>query len=153
MKTTEITRPVDEFTCYLLIFLFTYTGVSKFLDRNSFEAVLLQSPIIRNYALVISYALPVIEILISVLLLLEKYRYRGFILSLMALSIFTSYIGYLILFVPNLPCSCGGVLKELSWRNHIIFNLFFIILNLVSLHQLSVNKFFIAINRKSRKPV
>jgi len=153
MKTTDITHPIHEITCYLLVFLFVYTGVNKLLDRSSFEAVLLQSPLVRNYAFLISWSLPLIEILIAVLLLLKKYRQTGLILSLIVLSVFTLYIGYMVLFVPSLPCSCGGVLKELSWRNHILFNLFFILLALISLLPLSTNKIFIAINRKSRKPV
>lgn len=153
MKITGIIHPTREITCYLLVFLFIYTGVSKLLDRSSFEAVLLQSPLVRNYAFVISWALPVLEILIAVMLLLKKCRQTGLMLSLIVLIVFTLYIGYMVLFVPSLPCSCGGVLKELSWSNHILFNLFFIVLVLISLLPLSVDKIFIAINRKSRKPV
>jgi len=26
----------------------------------------------------------------------------------------------------NLPCSCGGVIQQLSWTQHIVFNLIFI---------------------------
>ncbi|MBS1666356.1 MAG: hypothetical protein JST58_03175 [Bacteroidetes bacterium] len=153
MKTTGIIHPIREITCYLLVFLFIYTGVSKLLNGSSFEAVLLQSPLVRNYAFIISWALPVVELLIATLLLLRKSPLTGLMLSLIVLTVFTFYIGYMVLFVPSLPCSCGGVLKELSWRNHILFNLFFIILILISLLSLSADKIFIAINRKSRKPV
>lgn len=153
MKIHFNTQILYEFTCYLLAFLFIYAGVSKILDRSSFEAIMLQSPLVRKAAFLISWALPLIEILIAALLLIKKLRHTGLIFSLIALSAFTFYIGYLVLFVPSLPCSCGGVLKELSWGNHILFNLFFIILILFSLMPVSTNKIFIAINRKSRKPV
>lgn len=153
MKNTCIIHLTQEIAGYLLVFLFTYTGVSKLMDRSSFEAVLLQSPLVMNYAIIISWLLPVVEIVIAILLLWKKYRITGLVLSLIVLVIFTIYIGYMILYIPSLPCSCGGVLKELSWRSHILFNLFFIILTLISLSPLSVNKIFIAINRKSRRPV
>ncbi|MFX9224384.1 MauE/DoxX family redox-associated membrane protein, partial [Acinetobacter baumannii] len=66
---------------------------------------------------------------------------------------FTSYISYMVLFIPNLTCSCGGVIKEMSWRQHLGFNLFFIIISIVGILLQQRTKDFIAINRQSRKPV
>jgi putative oxidoreductase len=39
--------------------------------------------------------------------------------------LFTFYILYMLLFEKHLPCSCGGVLKEMTWKQHLVFNLFF----------------------------
>lgn len=153
MKNNQILKHINSLTSYLLIFLFTYTGVSKLTDHSSFEASLLQSPAIRSYNKIISWILPLSEMLIVALLLFKKLRQKGLWLSLLLLSTFTIYIIYMLLFVPNLPCSCGGILKELSWGGHIMFNSFFIIIILISLFPNNVNKLFIAINRKSRKPV
>lgn len=153
MKNNTFIQIIQSLACYLLIFLFTYTGVSKLLDHSSFEAAILQSPILRNYSKIISWLLPVSEFFIVVMLLWKRYRRTGFLLSLFTLTVFTIYIGYMVLFVPSLPCSCGGVLKQLSWSGHILFNCFFIILILGSLFTNTSNKIFIAINRKSRKPV
>ena len=153
MKKNEIINYITIVTCYLLVFLFTYTGVSKLIDHEVFEAAILRSPIIRQQAPIISWLIPVIELLIAVMLLLQQYRKAGLLLSLLLLIIFTAYIGYMILFIPNLPCSCGGVLKELSWGNHLLFNSFFILLILISLSSFLKHKLFIAINRTSRKPV
>ena len=153
MKKSEIINLLNILTCYLLIFLFTYTGVSKLIDHEVFEAVISRSPIIKQQATIISWLIPVVELLIVVMLLLQQYRKTGLLLSLLLMIIFTAYIGYMILFTPNLPCSCGGVLKQLSWSNHLLFNSFFIVLTLISLFPISKHKFFIAINRTSRKPV
>ncbi len=153
MKKTEITNHFNIVTSYLLIFLFTYTGLSKLMDHNTFEVTILQSPIIKHQGAIISWLIPVSELLTVVLLLLSKYRQTGLLLSLLLLTMFTAYIAYMLFFVSNLPCSCGGILKELSWSNHLLFNSFIIVLILVSLFSNTRHKLFIAINRTSRKPV
>lgn len=153
MKKNVIINYVNIVTCYLLIFLFTYTGVNKLIVHEVFEAAILRSPIIRLQATIISWLIPVIELLIVGMLLLQQYRRTGLLLSLILITIFTAYIGYMILFIPNLPCSCGGVLKELSWSNHLLFNSFFIFIILTSLSPFLKHNLFIAINRKSRIPV
>ena len=153
MKKSEIINHLNIVTCYLLIFLFTYTGVSKLIDHEVFEAAILRSPIIKLQATIISWLIPVIELLIVVMLLLPQYRKAGLLFSLLLLTVFNAYIGYMILFIPDLPCSCGGVLKELSWSNHLLFNSFFILITLISLAPFIKHNLFIAINRKSRIPV
>lgn len=140
-------------TYYLLIFLFTYTGISKLIDHATFEVALWQSPLTKDYRIIISWLVPVIELITVVLLFLEKYRLMGFFLSLILMTIFTGYITYMILFIPNLPCSCGGILKELSWRNHLLLNGFIIASTIISIITFNKQKIFIAINRQSRIPV
>ena len=150
MKKTEI---INNLTCYLLIFLFTYTGVTKLIDHSFFKSSILQSPIISNYATVISWLIPLLELSIVVMLSFAKYRQKGLLFSLLLMTVFTVYIIYMILFIPHLPCSCGGILKELSWSSHLLFNSFLVLLILISLLSYTKNKLFIAINRTSRKPV
>lgn len=153
MKKSKILNRLSSVTCYLLIFLFTYTGISKLIDHDSFLSSMLQSSIIRNYAIILSWLIPTLELLIAAMLFSEKYKKSGLLLSLALMIIFTFYIMYMILFVPRLPCSCGGVLKELSWSNHILFNTGFILLIIIVLLSDTKHKFFIAINRTSRTPV
>ncbi len=153
MKQSKILMQISAITRYLLIFLFTYTGISKLIDHESFYTSILLSPVIRNQALVIAWIVPMVELLIVALLLSNKYMQAGFASSLILMIVFTVYITYMILFSKHLPCSCGGVIKELSWSNHILFNSFFIFLITVSLLFNTQHKLFIAINRTSRKPV
>jgi len=150
MKQSEILNTV---TRYLLIFLFTYTGISKLIDHDNFYTSILLSPFIHNHAVIIAWLIPVVELLIVALLLSNKYRQTGLVSSLILMIVFTVYIAYMILFIKYLPCSCGGVIKELSWSNHILFNSFFILLISVSLLFTTQHHLFIAINRTSRKPV
>lgn len=153
MKEGEITIYLKSLASYLLIFLFTYTGVSKLIDHEVFEAGILQSPIVKQHAAIISWLIPIVELLVVVLLLRQQSRKTGLLLSLLLMIIFTAYISYMILFIPNLPCSCGGILKELSWNNHLLFNIFIIVLICISLSPFLSHKLFIAINRISRRPV
>jgi len=39
----------------------------------------------------------------------------------------------MIAFTPHLPCSCGGVIRELSWRDHLFFNVCFTVLAAVGI--------------------
>jgi hypothetical protein len=59
----------------------------------------------------------------------------------------------MLLFTPKLPCSCGGVLKNLSWKEHLMFNFCFTAIAFIGWRFSKKNKDFIAINRLSRTPV
>ena len=76
---------------------------------------------------------PLTELGISLLLLLPQTRFAGLFLSFVLLVLFTSYLGYMVLYTPHLPCSCGGVIGSLSWTEHMVFNGAFLVLNLIAL--------------------
>lgn len=153
MKQSKILIQISAVTRYLLIFLFTYTGISKLIDHDNFYTSLMLSPVIHAQASIIVWLVPLIELLMVTLLLSSKYRQTGLICSLLLMIVFTVYIAYMVFFIKDLPCSCGGVIKQLSWSNHIFFNSVFILLITISLLFTTQHKLFIAINRTSRKPV
>jgi len=117
----------------LLILLFMYTALSKLLDFTTFKNVLSRSPFIDNKASVVALALPITEIMVALLLFIPNTRLWGFYGSAALMTIFTLYLGYMILFSPKLPCSCGGVLKQMTWNQHLIFNIFFLLLSATGL--------------------
>ena len=117
----------------LLILLFVYTAVSKLLDYTSFKNVLSRSPIIGSKAAILALALPIIEGIVSVLLFFPRTRLWGFWSSAALMSVFTLYLAYMINFTPKLPCSCGGVLKQMNWNQHLLFNIFFLVLSVTGL--------------------
>lgn len=114
--------------CYLFILLFSYAAISKILDYEQFLAQLGQSPMLSAYANPISIAVPAVEILTSVLLVFSPVRFTGLLVSFNLMVMFTGYIIIILNFTDFIPCSCGGVLEELGWTEHLIFNVFFIIL-------------------------
>jgi hypothetical protein len=112
----------------LLLFLFIYAALSKLFNLVSFQATLYRSPLIGPNASWVAIAVPIIELMISVLLFLPQTRRLGLLGSFSLMLLFTGYISYLILFAAHLPCSCGGVLQTLNWKEHWVFNLLFALL-------------------------
>jgi hypothetical protein len=110
----------------LLILLFAYTAISKLLDYTSFKSVLHKSPLMGGMAGLVALALPITEGLVAVLLFIPRTRIWGFYSSVALMSVFTLYLAYMISFTPKLPCSCGGVLKQMTWNQHLLFNVFFL---------------------------
>jgi len=118
---------------YLYILLFVYASVSKLLEFGDFQTQLGQSPLLGAFASPISYAVPGFEFLISLLLSIKRTKLLGFYLSFTLMVIFTAYIIIILNFTSFTPCSCGGVLEELGWTEHLIFNLFFILLAIMGI--------------------
>lgn len=114
-----------EIISALLVFLFIYAAVSKLLDFDKFNYQLHQSPFIANISGFVAWAIPLGEIGISILLISKRTRIVGLYLSLFLMLLFTGYIFIMLKYSSYLPCSCGGVLSKMSWKQHFIFNLLF----------------------------
>jgi len=119
--------------CTLLAFLFAYAAVSKLLDYNTFRVQLSQSPFITGFANVIALALPVVELTVAVSFAFSNLRLYAFYAALFLLSLFTAYLVAMLNFSYYIPCSCGGLLSALSWKEHIVFNTVFIVLSLTGI--------------------
>jgi hypothetical protein len=126
-------RMTTDIVSSLLILLFGYTSLSKLLTIERFSSVLERMPLIGTGAGVLAFAIPLAELCIVLLLLFERTRYRGLILSLALLIAFTFYLTIMVLFTPHLPCSCGGVISKMSWKQHLFFNGAFIVATATSL--------------------
>lgn len=153
MKKLLTERFLIELIASFFILLFLYAGISKLKEHTGFQIVLSKSPLLATSSIVLSWLLPVVEIMISFLLFFPITKKYGLIMSMMLMTVFTIYISYMLLFTPNLPCSCGGILKQLNWSQHLLFNIFFLLLSMLAVWLSNKNKLFIAINRKSRTPV
>ena len=115
----------------LYILLFIYAAISKILDFENFQVQLGQSPLLSAYANFTSYAVPIIELLICCLLLIPRCRIIGLFAAYGLMVMFTAYIYIILNYSSFIPCSCGGILEDLSWNQHIIFNIVFIILAII----------------------
>ncbi|MEJ8841887.1 MauE/DoxX family redox-associated membrane protein [Lacibacter sp. H375] len=125
--------PVTIHCSSLLILLFTYTAISKLTDYEKFVRVLDESPLIHKGADTIAWLLPVTELIVVLLLFFERTRRMGLYASLALLTVFTIYIGCMLLFVAELPCNCGGVLNKMSWQQHLFFNAGFLVINVIGI--------------------
>jgi len=117
----------------LLLFLFVYAALSKLLDFDKFKYQLSQSPFITNISWLVVWAIPLGEILISILLITKRTRLTGLYLSFFLMLLFTGYIFIMLRYSAYLPCSCGGVLSNMSWKQHFVFNLAFTGLSLLGI--------------------
>lgn len=125
-----------EIICALLAFLFIYASASKLLDYNYFMVQLSKSPFIYFFASTIAWFVPAIEIITAVMLCLKPFKQAGLYASLFLMTLFTSYLVAMLQFSYYIPCSCGGVLSFLSWKQHIFFNLFFLTLSFIGIYLL-----------------
>ena len=132
MKRSPHLRTNIIYTIALLyILLFIYAAVSKILDFQNFQVQLGQSPLLSAYAEFISYAVPTIELLVCCLLLTCRFRIIGLFAAYGLMVMFTSYIYIILNYSSFIPCSCGGILEDLSWNQHIIFNMVFVVLAII----------------------
>src|SRR5690554_3359631 len=127
-KNSKIGKSIIIVTSYLFVLLFLYAATSKLLDFETFTVQLAQSPLLSAYAGVIAWMVPGIEIFIAVLLIFPRFRILALYACFTLMVMFTAYIYIILNFSDFIPCSCGGVLEKLSWTQHLIFNIVFIIL-------------------------
>jgi len=127
------------FIAYLFVLLFIYAAVSKLLDFENFRVQLGQSPMLGAYAEFIIWAMPLLEILVAVALSIGRYRRTGLLASYILMVMFTAYIYTILNYSSFVPCSCGGVLEKMSWNEHLIFNIVFIVLGLLGVFIASQN--------------
>ena len=105
-------RTAVEIISSLFILLFVYTALSKFRELASFKAVLKRSPLIGDMNIAVAWAIPLAELMIALMLLMPRTRKLGLYGSFVLMTLFTIYLGYMLAFTPDLPCSCGGVIVD-----------------------------------------
>jgi len=114
----------------LLIMLFLYASVSKFLDFRTFTGEMNNQPLPNSWTPFLVWFIPGSEIAISLALIAERTRLAGFYAALILMGLFTIYTAIILFhFFSYIPCSCGGVIKKLTWKQHLAFNLFFVALS------------------------
>lgn len=133
-------KRIPEIVGGLLTLLFAYTAFSKLFAFQQFESVLSSAPVIGNYAGLLAVLIPAVELIIIRLLLVIKTRRAGLLASASLLIVFSLYLVYMVLTASDLPCSCGGVIQQLGWKEHIVFNILFIGATAVGIAQGRKNK-------------
>lgn len=122
---------IVDIISFLFIFLFIYAAVSKLIEFSEFNVQLLRSPVLTTVAGFTSYAVPISEIIIAVMLVVPRMRYAGLLASYLLMVAFTTYIVLILRFSFYVPRSCGGVLESLGWSEHFIFNIVFVCMGVV----------------------
>lgn len=126
-KSLKYRNFVSEISSWLLIFLFMYTAVSKLIDWDGTKSALYNQVFPLWMADILLFLIPTIELFLVICLYSPSIRRYGFLFSIFVMASFTAYVGLVLTGIfGRIPCSCGGVISELSWMEHLIFNLVFL---------------------------
>lgn len=107
---------------YFFILLFLYTGFAKLTEIHLFNEQLNSSPLLGPLAGFITWGLPIAEILISILLFIPAWQLKGLYATFILMFLFTIYVVIILFMDSHLSCSCGGIVEELSPKQHVLFN-------------------------------
>lgn len=121
----------------LLIALWSYAFFIKTIDFSHYQKQMADQPFPVFFSGLLTYGLLITEAYAALLLIMGK-QLSGLILSLIMLIAFTIYI-LMILdgYFPERPCSCGGFISKMSWKNHLKFNLILIAINSFCLYTIA----------------
>lgn len=128
----SLKKNIVEIICFLFIVLFIYAAVSKLLDFKNFQAQLGQSPLLSAYTGFISFAVILLEIIIALLISIPKTRLVGLFGAFSLMVMFTAYILIITNYSYYVPCSCGGILQNMEWKGHLVFNICFTFLSIMA---------------------
>lgn len=125
---------IIEIISSLLILLFLYASVSKWLAFKTFIGDMNNQPFPNWMTPYLVIIIPVLEVLIAIGLIFEKTRVPALYASFVLMMAFTIYtVAVLSHAFKYIPCSCGGVIKKLTWPQHLFFNLFFVAISLLGI--------------------
>nr|WP_199158667.1 MauE/DoxX family redox-associated membrane protein [Pedobacter sp. ASV2] len=132
MKTKNL---ILEIIILLLLLLWVYAALSKWINHQAFYRQLSWNPTTDGYQDFLFYFLPGIELLAVLLLLIRPVRLYGLWLSAGLLFVFTAYVFYVVFIDPTkATCTCGGVLAAMTWKQHLIFNISFLVMSVAGIY-------------------
>lgn len=114
----------------VLLALWIPVSIDKIINFEVFKSGILRQPFSDDLGRALVYVLPVLEFVTVALLLRPAWQKRGFALSALLMLAFTAYIGIALAGAwEHLPCGCGSVIGQLTWKQHFFFNLFFLLVS------------------------
>lgn len=131
-------KRITDITSSLFILLWLYAGLSKLAEFEIFRNQLGKSPFISTLAPILAWALPVGEIILAFALMREKTVKIGLYVSFFLMCLFSIYIIAMLRFSYYTPCTCGGIISRLDWREHLWFNLGFVAIALIGIINLGL---------------
>lgn len=124
---------IIEVISFLFILLFVYAALMKLMDVEKFQVQLGQSPLLMAFAKPVSWVVPITELVIAGMLIFSRFRLVGMYAAFTMMVMFTVYIIVILTYAQHVPCSCGGILEDMGWTEHLIFNIGFLLLSIVGI--------------------
>jgi hypothetical protein len=111
-----------------------YAAVSKLADFTTFTGDMNNQPLPTFLKPILVWAVPLTELIVVALLIFDITRLAGLYAALILMMAFTFYTTVVLLhFFAYIPCSCGGIIKNLSWQQHLVLNVFFVLISLIGI--------------------
>lgn len=132
MKREFLKTVLYHITVYAYVLLYSYAALVKLLDYEHFTTQLGQSPMLATFAESLALGVPILEIVVALMLVIPKTRLIGLYLATGLMAMFCVYIYAILHFGTFVPCSCGGILETMSWKEHLVFNLIFLALGIAA---------------------
>lgn len=129
-------RDLILLTCYFLFTsMYLYAAVSKLLTHQVFMLQMKLQPFPNEFAPILAWGIPVTEIIISLMMMTLPFRKLGLFLATALMVCFTGYIILVKMHMfDKIPCSCGGAISTFTWTQHLIFNLFFVVIGITGIY-------------------
>lgn len=140
-KKTDMRNTENHITIIstLFILLWSYAAFSKLAVLEISRSEMLNQVFPIWVAEILYWLVPTIELGICLLLIFSRTRVAGLYASLILMSSFSIYIALSMTGIfGRIPCNCGGILSNMSYGTHLIFNLLFVILAAIGITK--VNK-------------
>ena len=127
-------KSIYHILVFLLVFLFAYTTVAKLFDLRSYVSDLRSQPFPNWIRYMLIPAIPIAELSCVALLSFSHTRKKGLGLAFVLILGFTIYTVLVLSGVfARMPCPCGGIIKYLSWKGHLVFNGIFLLIAFMGL--------------------
>lgn len=118
----------------LLAALLFYAAMSKLMDYEQSKSEMLNQVFPRNWASILTWLVPTTELLITATLLYRQSQRTGLWAATLLLTVFSIYIAIVMTGIfGRIPCSCGGILKNMGYGTHLLFNLFFVTIGIIGI--------------------
>ena len=124
---------IIEMICWAYFGLFGYAAFDKLFALDKFKVTMGQSGMLTPYAGFLSWAVPVVELVLALVLVLNWYRSFALYASFSLMSMFTAYIFIVLYVMEKELCGCGAAIEALGWGWHFVLNIFFMALAVAGL--------------------
>ena len=108
-----------EVITLLIVVVLLYAAINKLIHYRAFRFVLGITPTLKGMVSILTFAIPILELLIAILMLIQKTKIAGLYLSIGLFIIYLVGMFQLKLYVPNIR---GGILDRLSFTQYLILN-------------------------------
>lgn len=113
---------IESITAFTTL-VFGYTGADKLANLSQFRMSVAKSPYLYPFSGIIVWVIPCLELLIAVGLVLKISRLLALHSAFFLMSLFSWYVYVMLRYSYYLPCSCGGIIAKMSWKEHLVFNI------------------------------